>query len=409
MIIINIVLLILFGYLCFCTIYTLIFAVASRLKTRTHYSSSGNKNSFAILIPAYKEDRIILETVKQILQQDYRVDKFEVIVIADQLKEGTLLQLSMLPVRVIQVSFKRSTKAKSIKFALQRLGDIYQCILVLDADNFLGEGCLEKANHAYSTGFKMIQLHRTAKNKNTPTAILDAISEEMGNAIHRKGHRRLGLSATLIGSGMVFDYQLFKSLMLEIDVEDDPAEDRAINSELLKKGFICEYIEDAYVYDEKVQSNWILERQRIRWISAQLNYFERFWFRDLKKTLSGNSHYIDYALQTLIIPRSTLLVSNTMSFGICLSLWLALDIKLFPGIIYWVLLFMTTLISIGFAIGGLGKVTIRDLGKAVLYFPVTFWSLTKAGLKSSSSQKEFIHTTKEFSDRGELRVGKTNL
>jgi hypothetical protein len=49
-----------------------------------------------------------------------------------------------------------------------------------------------------------VQGHRTAKNTNNSWAILDAISEEINNNIFRKGHRVLGLSSAIIGSGMAF-------------------------------------------------------------------------------------------------------------------------------------------------------------------------------------------------------------
>lgn len=395
MIIVKLILGILFGFLAISTLYNLVFAIAALFGKRASYTSDELKRRFVILIPAYKENNIILDTVRAALHQDYPKDRFEVVVIADQLSEAILQELSLLPVKLIQVSFDKSTKAKSIKFALQQLKEeSYQEVLILDADNLLGKGCLEKANHAFSKGFKMIQLHRTAKNKNTATAILDAISEEIGNTIHRKGRRALGLSATLIGSGMAFDYALFKSVMMDTDIEDDPAEDRAINAELLRRGFTCEYIDNALVYDEKVQSNQVLERQRVRWISAQMSYVKKFWFDNPLKTLSINANYTDYALQTLIMPRSLLVV---VSFGLMvlslLLLWVA-RVSLFPDTLYWIVLFIACMLTLVISIGK--NITRQEIRKALFYFPLTFWSFMKALFKSSSKQQDFIHTPKEY-------------
>jgi hypothetical protein len=58
--------------------------------------------------------------------------------------------------------------------------------------------------------YKDIELQ---KNTNNSWAILDAISEEINNNIFRKGHRVLGLSSAIIGSGMAFRYNYFKTLM----------------------------------------------------------------------------------------------------------------------------------------------------------------------------------------------------
>ena len=60
------------------------------------------------------------------------------------------------------------------------------------------------------------QGHRIAKNVNNSFAILDAISEEINNLIFRKAHRVVGLSSALIGSGMAFDYKIFKKEMKDI-------------------------------------------------------------------------------------------------------------------------------------------------------------------------------------------------
>ena len=65
-----------------------------------------------------------------------------------------------------------------------------------------------------------MQGHRVAKNHNTNLATLDAVSEEINNNIFRSGHRAIGLSSALIGSGMAFDYELIKSEMAKIDAID---------------------------------------------------------------------------------------------------------------------------------------------------------------------------------------------
>lgn len=395
MIVLHVILLITFTYLAVCTAYNLVFAIAGAIGKKSRYTSVQDKKRFAIVIPAYKEDGIIIHTVKNALTQDYPADKFDIVVIADSLALETIAQIEMLPVRVIKVCFEKSTKAKSLKYALQQLPeDRYQIIMILDADNLLGKGCLEKTNHAFSKGFKMVQLHRTAKNKNTATAILDAISEEIGNTILRKGHRTLGLSASLIGSGMAFDYLIFKSVMTELNMDDNPAEDREINTEMLRRKMTCEYIDNAFVFDEKVQSNNVLERQRVRWISAQMSYIRRFWLQDPIKTLTFNRNYTDYALQTLILPRSIVLVLNFVFLVVAALLLLIGDISLYPGILLWTVLFIGLTVSL---IAGIGEtISLAELKRAFLSFPVTFWSFCKALMQSSSKQKDFIHTPKEY-------------
>jgi len=385
----------LFLYLAFNVSYLFLFSIAGLLKRKNWYSAVELKRKIVVLIPTYKEDNIIINTALNAIHHDYPVDRFDIYIIADQLQETTVKALSDLPIHLVNVSFNKSTKAKSIKSALRELPDNYYDIaFILDADNVMGSGCLEKMNHAFDAGFDMVQLHRTAKNRNTPTAVLDAISEEINNHIFRKGHRIVGLSSALIGSGMGFRYTHFKNLMMQTDIDNNPGEDREIYLEFLRMGKTCEYIEDAFVYDEKVQSARVLEKQRTRWISAQLQYARRFWTRDFFKTFSFGVHYFDYALQTLLLPRLLLVVATMLIPVVFIFLYLVAGIKSFPSwgvwgglsIVCWLGLFMSAYRS----------VSSHEILIALRGLPKAFWSFLRALLKSSSGNREFIHTPKEY-------------
>lgn len=86
-------------------------------------------------------------------------------------------------------------------------------VVVLDADNLVDPDFLEHLNNAFYSGCSAVQTHRVAKNMNTSVAVLDAVSEEMNNSIFRKGHTKLGFSAGLIGSGMAFEYDIFRKII----------------------------------------------------------------------------------------------------------------------------------------------------------------------------------------------------
>jgi len=373
----------------------LLFSISGLIRASAIYTSANTKRKIAILIPTYKEDAIILDSAKNALRQDYPSDKFDVFVIADQLKDETLSQLKILPINLITVSFEKSTKAKSLKFALQAIPeDDYSVIMILDSDNIMTQGCLEKINHAFDAGYKIVQLHRTAKNRNTPIAILDAISEEINNHIFRKGHRALGLSSALIGSGMAFTYEDFKSVMTNTDIEDNPGEDREIYLELLKKGITCEYIDGGLIFDEKVSSRKILEKQRTRWISAQLQYARRFWLREFFRTFSYNIHYFDYAVQTILLPRVILLLSISSITILSIFLGIATEFTIYPNTFWWTILAIGCTVS--FIISIYKKISLKELWKAISGLPGAIYAIGVAFSNSNANQKDFIHTPKEF-------------
>lgn len=395
MIVLFIILSVLFAYLAFNTGYLFLFAVAGLFRRKIQYPVLSDKKRIAVLIPAYQEDNVIIDTAQSAVKHNYASASFEVIVIADGLKPETITILSRLPIRLVKVSFSNSTKAKSLKAALAALkDDHFDIAMILDADNIMGPDCLERVNTAFHKGFRMVQLHRTAKNKNTPTAVMDALSEEINNHIFRKGHRALGISSALIGSGMAFDYSLFDTLMNQTDIENNPGEDREIYLEMLRRGEICEYIEDALVFDEKVQSNVVLEKQRTRWLSAQLQYARRFWIKELFGTFSYNIHYFDYALQTLLLPRVMLIAVSWFVLLFVFVLYLTMGIELYPGLLAWGALFVGSVLSL--LVSAYKYFSAKEAAHGLWNMPKTLWSFFKATLKSTPNQKEFVRTPKEF-------------
>ena len=144
----------------------------------------------AILVAAYKEDSIIVSTAQHHLEQDYPRDAFDIFVIADSFKPETILALQQLPIRVLEVSFEKSTKLKSLDEAFKRIKGEYDICLICDADNILAEDALQRINHYFWLGVKAVQGQRVAKNLDTPFAILDACSEAVNNQFSGKEQMR---------------------------------------------------------------------------------------------------------------------------------------------------------------------------------------------------------------------------
>ncbi len=238
-------------YLAFNAVYLLFFSLAGHVgKTPSAVGVPQKWRSVAILIPAYKEDNVILETAQAALEHAYD-GNFQVFVLADKLQPVTLQKLRDQAVGVIEVHFEKSTKGKALKLAMQTLEDKgYEIAVVLDADNVMGTGFLTHVNRAFESGYRVVQGHRTAKNLNTPFALLDACNEEINNHIFRRGHRAVGMSSALIGSGMAFDFAYLKKLLA--DIGETAGEDKEIDIRILRDKVAIEYLHQAIVLDEKV-------------------------------------------------------------------------------------------------------------------------------------------------------------
>ena len=122
MIILQIFILIITTWLGLSVIYMLIYAVSGLFYKSEIVLINKNLPSIAVLIPAYKEDAVIVDVAIKALKQNYK-GSFKVIVIADSLKLETLIDLYILPIKIIEVTFKKSTKAKALNYAMLELGD----------------------------------------------------------------------------------------------------------------------------------------------------------------------------------------------------------------------------------------------------------------------------------------------
>jgi len=332
--IIHLLLWILAVYLSFNCIYLAFFAFAGLFPLPGAERNSVSHKKIAVLFPAYRSDEVIIESVVAALRHDYK-GEFKVIVIADGLMEQTHTHLKALGAEVIEVFFEKSTKGKALLHAMETLKEGgFDIAFVLDVDNQMGTDCLHYINSAFQQGSKVIQLHRTAKNLDTSFAFLDACNEEVNNQIYRKGQRVLGFSPALIGSGIAFDYQYLHSLLKNIG--ETLGEDKKMDFLIATDGVEVAYLNDVFVYDEKVGNAKAFTTQRTRWIASQIEFIREYALEGVIKLFQGNIGFFNKTLQTLLMPRILLLgllfIMAILSFfnplGPGKGLWLALFISI---------------------------------------------------------------------------------
>ena len=291
-------------------VYVVFFAIISLFYEKEdhiaiHAAALSNRmTKFLILYPAYKEDSVIINAVEQFLLQDYPKDLYTVIVISDHMEPETNERLKKLPITLLQPTFDKSSKAKAMQFAIENVNSDYDNVVILDADNVVRSEFLSQLNILCSV-YDAIQCHRCAKNANNDVAVLDGASEEINNTLFRKAHNRLGLSSALIGSGMCFNYNLFKENVFKLTTA---GEDREMEALLLHQGVFIKYAPDIHVFDEKVSNQDNFQRQRMRWMTAQVQSLFSQLPRVPKALIHGNINFVDKVIQQALIPRSILIV-----------------------------------------------------------------------------------------------------
>jgi cellulose synthase/poly-beta-1,6-N-acetylglucosamine synthase-like glycosyltransferase len=384
----------LFIYLAAGVLYLVVLTLAGLTRKKKRFSPATHKSRIALLIPAYKEDAVILETAAAAAKHDYPAGRFGVFVIADKLQDKTIARMEAIPVNVVRVQFESSTKAKSLHAALNQVAALgFDYAMILDADNIMEAGCLEQVNAAFDAGAEAVQCHRTAKNKQTAVAVLDAISEEINNHLFRKGPRGLGVSANLIGSGMAFRFHDLKSIIDLPHIHNNPGEDREIDLQLMKQNIKVEYLDDAIVYDEKVASAQVFEKQRVRWLEAQVMHFRRFLHADMKAA-PRNFNFWNKFIQTMLLPRSLYILVLGFMMMLVLAEWLFKLDFLYPPGIWWIAMTLTFAVTLLLSIPG--SLYNGRTFNAILHLPMLILSMVKALLKIKKNRTEFLHTEKNY-------------
>ena len=329
--ILNIIDWLLFIFTAGTVLYIGVFAVASLFRKNATVVKAKTNRRFIILIPSYKQDGVIEQTVLAILSQAYPQRMFDVTVISDHQSEMTNMRLAQYPITLLIPNFEESTKAKSLQYAILNLPEfkIYDVAIILDADNIVEPEFLANINDAYeSAATKAIQVHRISRNRDTAAARMDAVFEEINNNIFRKGHINLGLSAALAGSGVAYDFAWLKENIMRTRTS---GEDKELEALLLRQDIYIDYFDKIYVYGEKMRTTQKLNEQRGRWATQQIQNFLRN-IQFLPGALFRKQYDLaDKIIQWMLIPRTTMV-------GIIMLMCIVLPfISLLSALKWWVL------------------------------------------------------------------------
>lgn len=249
-------------------IYLFIYSLASLTKYKNPYPKAKKQQRFLVLFTVLRNGKEVIESINHFLDtQAYPRDKYDIAVAATQLPENELVTLLQMPVNIVVPDKEYCTKIYAIQQVMERYSPSeYDAITIFNSDNKVVPNALNLFNDAYYSGCDAIQAHRMTENLNTNIAVLNATSEEINNQLFRKAHTVLGFSSALIGSGMMFDFEMFHRIAPRLSGSDLT---KAMEIELLKENIYTEYLEDVVCYCKKTEDASEYSKERQRWLSAQ--------------------------------------------------------------------------------------------------------------------------------------------
>ena len=373
---------ILFILVALTVLYLGVFAIASLFPRHSETPKAKNENRFIILIPTYKNGKSVMMTVKSVLGQSYPMRQFDVTVIADKEDEMTLFHLAQQPITLLTPNYEKSSRVKSLQLAINNLPQfkIYDAVIILEAGDVVETEFLRQMNDAYeSAGTKAIQAHKLSLNRDTVTARLSAVFEEINNSIFRRGHVALGLSSAISSSGMAFDFNWFKKNIMSAKTSYDEKELELL---LVRQHIYVDYFDNIMVFDEKARSAEDFNRQRGHWLISQAVSILRS-IRFLPGAIINRQYnLIDKILQWSLIPRIILM-------GIILFMGAIMPFIYFTLALKWWALFATVLFI--FALATPNYLVDSKWNRTFFLIPVILLSSLLAKTPLGKSLKEYVN------------------
>lgn len=299
---------ILFFFMALTVLYLGIFAFLSLFAKDADMPKAKKENRFVVIVTSHKSGKSLERTVKSVLGQSYAQRLFDITVVADHEDEMTMFHLAQQPITLLTPTFERSTRTKCLQLAVNNLPQfkIYDAVVLLDAGDVVEPEFLEQMNMAYEAArTKAVQAHKLSLNRDTTSARLSAVFEEINNSIFRRGHIAVGMPAAMASSGIIFEFNWFKKY---IQSARPSWGDKELEFSLLRQHIHVDYFDQIFVYNEKVRQAEDFNRQHLRNIMMQL----RSILRNIRymPIAMANRHYnlIDKLLQWILIPRMIMMM-----------------------------------------------------------------------------------------------------
>lgn len=342
-------------------IFPLLIYVYYKLKAKNKQSKVGSANhapaDFGVIVTAYQYTESLPAVVGALLKQDYA--DYLIYVVADNCDTSNL-NFTDARVILLQPPTVIASNTGSHFYAIDHFKRPHNYIVIMDSDNIAEPGLLSALNRYVVAGHTAIQGLRKAKNKDTQIAKLDAARDLYYHFFDGHVLFSIGASATLSGSGMTFQTELYKACLAHLNIQG-AGFDKVLQAEIVKRDVRIAFAEDAIVYDEKTSKSDQLVKQRARWINTWFRYF-KFGFTLLGKGITNAS--FNQTIFGLVLLRPPLFIFLVLS-GICMMLNLFFNLT---GFFLWIIGFGCFFLS--FYIALRESKADKSIYKALLHAPV---------------------------------------
>ncbi len=289
----------------FFALYLALLTVAATYR-RPRYGTASSRSlkKFAILVPAHNEEAVIGNTLDSLNAIDYPVNKYDVIVIADNCSDKTA-RLSRSKGVVVLERFDESNRGKgqALRWSMDKLkndGAAYDAFVIIDADTVASANLLTVMNNYLGEGAECIQCSTLViPEPGAWSPETTRIGFLLHNYVRPLGKKALGLSMGLNGNGMCLSATLLSRLPWS---SFSRVEDLEYALQLVLENVKVFFAPEATVKAMMPTDSRLAESQRRRWEIARFSLIRKYAWPLTSAAVRKKSIVIMDMLLELITP-----------------------------------------------------------------------------------------------------------
>lgn len=296
---------IVFTVLGFLLIYQLVLTLLGLATPRESDFKTVKQRRFALVIPAYNEEKGIAKTLYSLFGMIYPKKLYDLIVVADNCTDNTARIARNLGVTVLERNNPMQRgKGYALRWAFDQISQSpqkYDAVIVIDSDSLASGNFLEVMNYYLETGKEVIQSSDLViPQPGIWSSETTRIGFLLTNYVKPLGRKTLGLSMGLRGNGMCFSMQHLEKYPWQAW---SLTEDLEYGLRLLLEGVGIHFAPEAYVWAQMPIHAKNAESQRQRWEMGRYEIMRNYVFEFFKATIQRRSlKYFDVFIDLVTPP-----------------------------------------------------------------------------------------------------------
>ena len=236
------------------TFVQVLYMIVAFFVKKTTFKESETKEKIAVLIPCRNEEKVLHNLLKDLQNQKYPKDKYDIIVICHNCTDNTKDVAMENGAIVFECYSKEKLKGKALELAINEyLKDKYDYAFytIIDADCRVDKMYLSKINDAYCSGVDIARTYVDSTNTfDNSISCVGALYITRDERLTARVRQKLKMNVQLIGCSFFMSRKLLNDLG-GFPSSNSLTEDADLMVKCMLNKYRIQYVEDAICYTEQ--------------------------------------------------------------------------------------------------------------------------------------------------------------